>query len=75
MAEVIINDIMQALKAVSHSNADNSHIRFDKEADVMYVNFGPPVPADDSELGEDDILYRYKNGEIIGLTVTHFSER
>lgn len=75
MAEVNVTNIMQALKAVSHSNANNLHIRFDKEADVMYVNFGPPIPADDSELGEDDILYRYKNGEVIGLTVTHFSER
>ncbi|HZY38200.1 MAG TPA: DUF2283 domain-containing protein [Mucilaginibacter sp.] len=75
MAEVIIPDIMKALKAVSSSNADNLHIRFDKEADVMYVSFGPPVPADDSELGDDDILYRYKDGEIVGLTVTHFSHR
>jgi uncharacterized protein YuzE len=75
MAEVIIPNIMQALKAVSHSNADNLHIRYDKEADVMYVSFGPPVPADDSELGEDDILYRYKDGEVVGLTVTHFSNR
>ncbi len=75
MAEVIITDIMQALKAVSHSNADNLHIRFDKEADVMYVSFEPPIPADDSEMGEDDILYRYKNGEVIGLTVTRFSNR
>jgi hypothetical protein len=71
MAEVIITDIMQALKAVSHSNADNLHIRYDKEADVMYVSFGPPIPADDSEMGEDDIL----NGEIVGLTVPHFSNR
>ncbi len=75
MAEVLIPDIMQALKAVSHSNADNLHIRYDKEADVMYVSFGVPVPADDSEMSEDDILYRYKEGKVIGLTVTHFSER
>ena len=75
MAEVIIPDIMKALKSISDSNADNLHIRYDKEADVMYVSFGPPVPADDSELGEDDILYRYKDGEVVGLTVTHFSNR
>jgi len=75
MAEVIITNIMEALKAVSHSNADNLHIRYDKEADVMYVSFGPPVPADDSELGDDDILYRSRNGEVVGLTVTHFSKR
>jgi uncharacterized protein YuzE len=75
MSEVIISEIMKVLKAVSHSNADNLHIRYDKEADVMYVGFGVPVPADDSELGEDDILYRYKDREVVGLTVTHFSNR
>ncbi|RYE32781.1 MAG: DUF2283 domain-containing protein [Sphingobacteriaceae bacterium] len=75
MAEVIIPNIMQALKAVSNSNADNLNIRYDKEADVMYVSFGPPVAADDSLMGDDDILYRYKNGEVIGMTVTDFSNR
>jgi uncharacterized protein YuzE len=75
MAEVIITDIMKALKAVSQSNANDVNIRYDKDADVMYVSFGPPVPADDSELGDDDVLYRYKDGEVVGLTVTHFSER
>lgn len=75
MAEVIIPDIMQALKAVSHSNAHDVHIRYDNAADVMYVSFGAPIPADDSELGDDDILYRYRDGEIVGLTVTHFSTR
>jgi uncharacterized protein YuzE len=75
MAEIIIPYIMEALKAVSHSNANNLHIRYNKGADVMYVSFGAPVPADDTELGEDDILYRYKDGEVVGLTVTHFSNR
>lgn len=41
----------------------------------MYVSFGQPLPADDSEMGDDNILYCYKNGEVIGLTITHFSER
>jgi uncharacterized protein YuzE len=75
MAEVIIPDIMQALKAVGHSNANDVHIRYDAKADVMYVSFGAPIPADDSELGEDDVLYRYRNGEMVGLTVSHFSKR
>lgn len=75
MAEIIMADMMEALKAVHHSNAKDVHIKYDNEADVMYVNLGIPLPADDSELGDDDILYRYKNGEIIGLTITHFSKR
>lgn len=75
MAEIIIPEMLQALKAVHQSNANDVHIRYDKEADVMYVNMGTPIPADDTELGSDDILYRYANGEIIGLTITHFSKR
>ena len=75
MAEIIIPDIMQAVKAIKHSNADNVHIKYDMAADVMYVNFGAPLPADDSELGNDDILYRYRNGAIIGLTISHYSKR
>lgn len=75
MAEIIIPDIMQAVKAIKHSNADNVHIQYDSDADVMYVNFGPLLPADESELNDDDILYRYRDGKIIGLTITHYSRR
>lgn len=75
MAEIAMTEMMQALKAVQRSNANDLHIRYDKAGDVMYVNFGTPVPADDSEMGTDDILYRYANGAIIGLTITHFSQR
>lgn len=65
----------ESIKGHQPYNADNLHIRYDKDADVMYVSFGAPIPADDTELGEDDILYRYKDGEVVGLTVTHFSNR
>jgi uncharacterized protein YuzE len=75
MAEIIIPEMMQALKSVRQSKANDIHIRYDNEADTMYVNIGTPIPADDSELGNDDILYRYASGKIIGLTITHFSER
>jgi uncharacterized protein YuzE len=75
MAEIIIPEMIQALKSVRQSNANDIHIRYDEKADVMYVNIGAPIPADDSELGSDDILYRYAGGQIIGLTITRFSKR
>ena len=75
MGEIMIPEMMQALKAVHQSKATDLHIRYDVAGDVMYVSFGVPVPADNSELSEDDILYRYADGKIIGLTITHFSER
>ena len=71
----MMDNILDALKAVKRSNANDLHIQYDREADVMYVNFGAPIPADDSELDENDILYRYRQGVIVGMTVTHFSKR
>ena len=48
---------------------------YDKEADVLYINFKKPSHADDSELTDDDIIIRYEKGEIIGFTVLNASRR
>ena len=78
MAEIMVSEMMiQALKTTVHqSKANDIDIHYDEAADVMYVSIGAPVPAADSELGDDDILYRYNaNGKMIGFTITHFSKR
>ncbi|TFG05777.1 MAG: DUF2283 domain-containing protein [Promethearchaeota archaeon] len=48
---------------------------YDKEMDVFYINFKKPSHADDSELTENDIIIRYKNKEIIGISVLNASKR
>ena len=48
---------------------------YDKEADVLYVNFKKPSHADDPELTDDDIIIRYEKGEIVGVTVLNASKR
>ncbi len=48
---------------------------YDKEADVLYLNFKKPSHADDSELTEDDIIIRYEKGEIVGISVLNASKR
>jgi uncharacterized protein YuzE len=75
MEEIAVENLLMALKDVRKSQVNDLHILYDEGADVMYVNFGPPVQADDTEIGEDDILYRYRNNKMIGLTVTQFSKR
>ena len=46
--------------------------KFDQEADVMYINFYfPALEADDSQSIGDTIL-RFKDGEIIGVTVMNW---
>ncbi len=48
---------------------------YDKEADVLYINFKKPSHADDSELTEDDIVIRYEKGEVVGVTILNASKR
>ena len=48
---------------------------YDEEADVLYLNFKKPSHAYDSELTEDDIIIRYENSEVVGMTVLHASKR
>ena len=48
---------------------------YDKEADVLYVNFKKPSHADDSELTDDDVIIRYEKGEIVGITILNASRR
>jgi len=48
---------------------------YDPEADVLYVSFGPPRPATESELSDDDVIVRYDGSEVIGYTILHASKR
>ena len=48
---------------------------YDAEADVLYIELKKPSHATDSELTDDDVIIRYEDGEVVGLTVLHASTR
>jgi len=48
---------------------------YDKEADVLYVNFKKASHADDSEITDDDIIVRYESGQIVVITILNASKR
>jgi uncharacterized protein YuzE len=48
---------------------------YDPEADTLYINFKKPSHATDSEITDDDVIVRYENGEVVGLTILHASKR
>lgn len=48
---------------------------YDSEADVLYLHFKKPGHADRSELTDDDVIVRYEEDEVIGLTVLNASKR
>jgi uncharacterized protein YuzE len=53
----------------------NVWTNYDEEADILYIHFKKPNQANHSEMTEDEIILRYENDEIIGMTVLHASKR
>ena len=53
----------------------NVWANYDEEADVLYLHFKKPNHADNSELLENDVIMRYENEKLIGMTVLNASQR
>ena len=75
MAVAEINEFLKLVPAVKRSPHRYLWSSYDAEADVLYINFKKPSHATDSEMTDDDILVRYENDEVVGLTVLHASRR
>jgi uncharacterized protein YuzE len=45
-----------------------------KKQDVLYISFGKPQPADEGK-EVNDIIFRFKGNELVGITVIGFKHR
>ena len=50
-------------------------VDYDKEADVLYISFKRPQKSTDSEMLDNGVLLRYKEDELVGITVLDASKR
>lgn len=75
MASIDVKEILDLTPQLLSIPARRIWYSYDEEADVLYLNFKKPSHADDSELTDDDIIIRYENGEVIGITILHASQR
>jgi uncharacterized protein YuzE len=48
-------------------------IDYDPQADVLYISFRKPQQANDSVMEEEDIVYHYRDSEVVGITVLNAS--
>jgi uncharacterized protein YuzE len=54
----------------------SSVIHYDPEADVLYVSFGEPKPAEGIDIGDGTILrVEPMSRKILGFTILDFSKR
>ncbi len=56
-------------------NVEDMDVFYDRDHDVLYISFGGVREADDSELTSNDLVVRYRKGEVVGVTVLEFSKR
>ena len=48
---------------------------YDEEADVLYISFGEPEPADDADVTDQGVVVRMREGKIVGLTILNAQSR
>jgi uncharacterized protein YuzE len=73
METIAVKEIKEILPYfMKHRNVWSN---YDEEADCLYFHFKKPNKADLTEMTDDDIIIRYENNEIIGLTVLNASKR
>lgn len=53
----------------------NIGVDYDSEGDVLYISFGKPQEADDSDVTEEGVIVRLREGRIVGLTILNASKR
>lgn len=71
--ELDFKTIVQLIPTLAKGPSNNLNIEYDKGADTVYLNFGSPVRADDSELLDSNIVKRTKGNRVIGYTILNAS--
>ena len=75
MAVVNVEAYLKFLPTIDQTPEKNVWMNYDEEADVLYVNFKRPSVATDSELTDDDVIIRYEDDDVIGMTILHARQR
>lgn len=75
MAVSDIRAYLKLLPLVDDAPGRNVWLNYDKEADVLYINFKKPSYATDSELTDEDVIVRFEEERVIGYTVLNASKR
>ncbi|HPU29097.1 MAG TPA: DUF2283 domain-containing protein [Syntrophorhabdaceae bacterium] len=70
-----INELFKAVSSFLRLPQKKMWIDYDETADVLYISFRRPQKATDTEMTKDGILFRYKDDELVGITILEASKR
>jgi len=68
-----LGEIFSIVPHIIKLSEDTMLIDYDREADVLYVSFKRPQQATDSEMLDNGVLLRYREDELVGVTILEAS--
>ena len=71
----LMHVIAQAVPLLVAFPTTHFWVDYDQEADVLYMSFERPQKATDTELTDEGLLLRYRNKQLVGVTVLEASTR
>ena len=72
----IIAQVLDIGKQIAQLCEEDVWLSYDREADVLYVNFGNRQKATDTVVLDDiGVLLRYRGRKLVGVTVLEASKR
>lgn len=75
ISEDVMSEVIKAIPHILKFPLTKTWLDYDKEADVLYISFYRPQKATDTEMTEDGVLFRYRDDEIVGITIMDASKR
>ena len=67
--------VQPILELFKQNHTEALWMDYDQDADVLYVNFQRPAPADHSEIDDTDTVLRYQGDRLVGFTILNASQR
>jgi len=64
-----LNEVFSIIPHIIKLSEDKMLIDYDREADVLYISFKRPQDATDSEMMDNGVLLRYREDELVGITI------
>lgn len=67
----------EKVKEYKISDLDKIWMEYDRQNDILYINFGYDIEDADEEFlsGDGDIVVRIKNGRVVSIMIMNFSDK
>ncbi|MFN8489957.1 MAG: DUF2283 domain-containing protein [Caldilineaceae bacterium] len=67
--------VLQAIPMLIDFPKQRFWVDYDREADVLYISFQHPQKATNTIMRDDGLLLRYREGQLVGITILDASAR